>query len=883
MSDSENDGVLALKNGTIVRGYRIEAELHRGRFAAVYRARHEELGATAVLKEYLPEGLCVRKGDTVRPLDGDRATEYGDGRQRFLENARHLAKLRGNQGVVACLDFFAANGTAYVVMEHVAGLSLAELLSKRSAQGRPLDEVELLSIIRPLLAGLGDIHAAGRLHGGIEPSHVLLHEGDRRPVLTGWSAETGGPGQRLAEGYAAIEQASDGEMGAWTDLYAVASMMWRVVAEGSPPWQPPDPVGAEKRMDAVIRRRPDPLPPAMRIGSGRFADETLKAIDKCLQLPELDRFQSCAELLEALPQELEASPAAEPLAARGADLATPGSQDESARGWLERMFRGRRTRPTRVQAVAASTALMFGIPLGFAIGGLWSAPVDPTNFSRLVIETEPPDAQIRLPLVDGSYWPRMVLPDGQYKLEVSAEGYETETLLVEHGSEPATHRVSLRRSAPDRPPAPAEFTIAVEPESARIRLLGIEQRYQAGMALPAGPYQVEVSAEGYETEILAVEHGTAPTNERVSLRRPAVPRFAAAFTIEARPLDARVRVLNIAERYQPGMALPAGPYQVEVSAEGYETTLTSVRHGTAPTTEQIVLQRIGAGFTIEVEPPEAFVRFFDLDDAYVPGMSLPEGEYRVEISAQGYETLVKTVRHGGEPTLDRAVLQQLAEVPKTFEFVRIPAGELRMGSASAEADDDEQPVTRVRVSRGFEMTRFEVTQEQWESVMKSNPSQFSGCGSNCPVENVSWDDVQDFVAKLNAAAGEPRFRLPTEAEWEYAARAGTTEDRYGDLDDIGWWDGNAGFGTHPVGRKEPNGFGLYDMVGNVYEWVQDWYGEYPGGSVADPTGRPFGSHRVARGGGWSGDASDCRVTNRYAGRADVRLSFVGLRVVRITP
>ena len=179
-----------------------------------------------------------------------------------------------------------------------------------------------------------------------------------------------------------------------------------------------------------------------------------------------------------------------------------------------------------------------------------------------------------------------------------------------------------------------------------------------------------------------------------------------------------------------------------------------------------------------------------------------------------------------------------------IEFVQIPAGEFLMGS---EARDYERPVTQVRISRGYWLGKHEVTQAEWEAVMGSNPSNFDECGPNCPVEEVSWDDVQEFIRRLNAAVGEERYRLPTEAEWEYAARAGTSEDTYaGNLTDpygrdpvlegIAWYRRNSGGRTQPVGQKAPNAWGLYDMLGNVYEWVQDWYGTIRGGPVDGSAG-----------------------------------------------
>ena len=216
-----------------------------------------------------------------------------------------------------------------------------------------------------------------------------------------------------------------------------------------------------------------------------------------------------------------------------------------------------------------------------------------------------------------------------------------------------------------------------------------------------------------------------------------------------------------------------------------------------------------------------------------------------------------------------------------MEFVRVPAGEFRMGSTSAEALGVEFPVTRVRISQGFYLGKYEVTQRQWQEVMGSNPSWFDECGPDCPVENVSWDDVQGFIGRLNAALGEERYRLPTEAEWEYAARAGTSGDRYGNVDAIAWHKDNSGRRTHPVGQKAPNAWGLHDMLGNVFEWTQDWYGLYPGGEVTDPQGPVSGSGRVYRGGGWIFGDVYCRAAFRYfsspGGRGDAMLGFRLLR------
>ena len=212
-------------------------------------------------------------------------------------------------------------------------------------------------------------------------------------------------------------------------------------------------------------------------------------------------------------------------------------------------------------------------------------------------------------------------------------------------------------------------------------------------------------------------------------------------------------------------------------------------------------------------------------------------------------------------------------------FVWIPPGTFRMGSKSSEAFEDERPVTQVGISAGFWLGKYPVTQSEWEAVMGSNPSRFSECG-NCPVESVSWWDVKRFIGRLNAREGRNVHRLPTEAEWEYAARAGTTGDRYGSLDGIAWYEDNSDGRTHAVGRKAPNAWGLYDMLGNVSEWVGDWYRDYPEGRVTDPVGRGPDSLRVFRGGGWIGDAGGVRAPHRYFDDPGFRYSGLGFRLLR---
>ena len=234
-------------------------------------------------------------------------------------------------------------------------------------------------------------------------------------------------------------------------------------------------------------------------------------------------------------------------------------------------------------------------------------------------------------------------------------------------------------------------------------------------------------------------------------------------------------------------------------------------------------------------------------------------------------------------------------------MVRVEAGTFTMG-ATAEMKDpfsDEKPTHRVTLTNDYYIGKYEVTQALWKAVMGNNPSKFKGNnqalwktmmgknpskfeGDNLPVEQVSWDDCQEFISKLNRITGK-MFRLPTEAEWEYAARGGNKSRGYqysgsNNLLDVAWFD-NSGSKTHAVGTKQANELGIYDMSGNVWEWCQDWYGKYNSSSQVNPTGANRGSDRVFRGGCWYFDARICRSSCRGGITPDHSNDCLGLRLV----
>ena len=290
-------------------------------------------------------------------------------------------------------------------------------------------------------------------------------------------------------------------------------------------------------------------------------------------------------------------------------------------------------------------------------------------------------------------------------------------------------------------------------------------------------------------------------------------------------------------------------------------------------------------FTMEVPDaarPEP--RRLTVEEACEAAGGLVCGDYCSKVCIDGTQAGIILYEIGAAtPSRGRDEVGRPPVGPAGMEFVWVPPGEFVMGSVSPEASGEEQPLTRVRISQGFWLGEFEVTQAQWEAVMDEYGYGFSGC-QRCPVVNTSWEAVQEFIGRLNAQTGSEVYRLPTEAEWEYAARAGTTRDRYGRIETVANYADNSSGSTPPcVGRKTPNALGLYDVLGNVWEWVQDWHGSLPGGSVKDPGGPRTGSHRVGRGGSWLSGPEFARLSSRAAFPPGVRYSHLGFRLLRKTP
>ena len=354
--------------------------------------------------------------------------------------------------------------------------------------------------------------------------------------------------------------------------------------------------------------------------------------------------------------------------------------------------------------------------------------------------------------------------------------------------------------------------------------------------------------------------------------------------------------------------LELGEHSVETRQASHHSAYTNVRITPQSAGQTITLNNplpIYGSLIVDGSPADVAV-YVDGKKVGTSPLFVSElliGTHKIRLEKDGYDQQEKTVQiaENQESMLDFTLTKTIAKAPVvpaapqggavetitvkgvSFNMIKVQGGTFTMGATveqGSDAESDEKPMHKVTLS-DYYIGETEVTQELWKVVMGSNPSYFSG--TNLPVEKVSWNDCQTFITKLNQLTGR-NFRLPTEAEWEYAARGGQKSRGYkyagsNTLSDVAWYWDNSSRKTHPVKQKQANELGLYDMCGNVWEWCQDWYGNYGSAAQTNPTGPSSGARRVLRGGCWYFSASDCRVANRDYNSPGGRYDFLGFRVV----
>jgi formylglycine-generating enzyme required for sulfatase activity len=459
--------------------------------------------------------------------------------------------------------------------------------------------------------------------------------------------------------------------------------------------------------------------------------------------------------------------------------------------------------------------------------------------------------------------------------------------------------------------------VNTDSDDARVAFLNLREEFSQGMELEPGRYELQVTAEGFETKMEAVE--LDPGEEKhTSLK---LTKLQAHLWVETEPTGATVRMLNLETEFVQGMALEPGRYEVEVSKEGYEAKREGVELGAGEDRHIIVgLSPVITPHLTEPAPPEPEVTEsepIEPKPAEPLKPKTPEEMRRNRAMLIGVPAVLALLflivglwwfLSGGSPVkpvaLERQPVKpppvekppekspaQVKRTPETtaprtitnslgMKLVLIRAGTFQMGSPPNEIGHQQDLQHQVTISQPFYLQTTEVTQGQWQQVMGKNPSHFKNCGEDCPVEMVSWEEAQEFIKKLNRMEETDKYRLPTESEWEYACRAGSTSHwSFGDdeskLGTYAWYYDNSGLQTHPVGKKKPNAWGLYDMHGNVSEWCQDLIRGPLG-----PNTKKYEKYRLVRGGSWKAVAFGLYSAYGLSRDPDDRDYTLGFRVAR---
>ena len=501
----------------------------------------------------------------------------------------------------------------------------------------------------------------------------------------------------------------------------------------------------------------------------------------------------------------------------------------------------------------------------------------------------------------GEYW--VYMPKGVSMLQVLHKNY-TPLMVnfydygvgkVESGM---TYILTLSKPAGSTEPTDAGgnfYALTVTPKNAVVTIDGNQQTVSTdgeySAMLPYGSHTYKVEAGGYISKSGSF---TISSSDMTPINVSLVSAMATVSVTCPTPA-----VSLYVDKKSVGMApwtgsLKEGMHLIEAKKDGYRSQQRTINLSQQQRLDVAFaeLAAIQGNLSVNYKPFGA--------DVFIDGKKVGQsprvfngilvGSHKVEIKKDGYGTDSKTVSIlEGQTASLSGVLTNVdnISIPVKYgisiDMVRVEAGTFTMG-ATAEMknpDADEKPTHRVTLTNDYYIGKYEVTQALWKAVMGNNPSYFKG--DNLPVERVNWDDCQEFISKLNGITGKT-FRLPTEAEWEYAARGGNKSRGYqysgsNNILDVAWFGNNSGSKTHGVGTKQANELGIYDMSGNVWEWCQDWKGAYSSSSQVNPTGANSGSDRVVRGGSWCYVPKFCRSSCRDGSSPNLGCTFFGLRLV----
>jgi formylglycine-generating enzyme required for sulfatase activity len=827
-------------NQKVFQRYTLQKILGRGGMGVVWLAKDEKLAREVALK-FLPE---------IVVLDPKAVEELKTEARRNLDLT--------HPGIVRIQDFIDDAHMAAIAMEYVDGTTFSKLGLERP--GGVFAVEELKPWVEQLCAALDYAHGDAQVvHRDIKPANLMINSRGRLKVtdfgiarsisdsVSRVSVQAGTSGTPV---YMSPQQMMGEKSAVTDDIYALGATLYELLT-GKPPFYTGN----------IIAQVQGKVPPSLKarreelnvLGAEVIPPEWEETIAACLAKEASARPQSAGEVagrlrlaggLKVMPKPASKSAVVESVPSAAAKLADPA----------ETVERSKIKSKSRLYAGLVAALLIFG---GAGFYFLSYAP-----------------EQQRVAVVK------------RLEAEKKRQEQEAAARLTAVAAEKAARLAAARGG----------LTIRTEPVGAEVTVGALEQGPSPLRIKEAklGKYPVKAKLAGYEDWSGDIE---VKENEFAELSA-ALVRSTGNATITSEPSGLSY-VLTGKEKTERGKTpatltqLPTGSYTLTITREGWpEVTQTmTVARGAAASARaefpsgNLEITSTPSGAEVYAEGRKIGVTPMSFGD-------LPPSAYAYEFRLKGYKPAsVRGEINAGATARASATLEkrvgaeegQAWTIPDlNLTLVPIAQGMFAMGDGGS-GEADEKPVTRVTLTRPYWLGKTEVTQRQYETVMGSNPSHFKG--ESLPVERVSWEEAMEFCRRLSereeAAGRLPLgyvYTLPTEAQWEYGCRAGTTGDYAGDLNAMGWYSQNSGNTTRAVAIKQANAWGLYDMHGNVWEWCADWKGDYVGGTVTDPRGASSGTLRVFRGGGWFNGASGCRSALRNKIGPSDRFTLVGFRL-----
>jgi formylglycine-generating enzyme required for sulfatase activity/serine/threonine protein kinase len=860
--------VAGLEPGTTIRRkYRIDGEIGRGGMGVVYKAWH----------------IVFREARALKVINAQYAGE-AQFVERFLVEALVTHGIQ-HPNIVRVEDTDETeDGCPFVAMEFVEGRSLRKLLAEEG----PIEPARALYFASQVCAGLTAAHARGIIHRDIKPDNILVAEVQGTEVikvldfgiaklkrgfgLTVAATPTTGSVFLGTPEYASPEQARGGrevQLDPCSDIYSLAVVLYEMLT-GQLPFTGPSP------MDLLLQHMQEPPPDPRAVRPDLDLPEAAVAIVmKALQKDRMARYASAEEMRLALErathalrrrrQELPPTvvrPAAAP-EARPQEAAEPTS---SVTEYIK----------------AARRELAAG---NFTAAAAWvekARGFDERRSEVLALEREIGERRAQ--------WLRdqrvAELTELIHRATTAEELRQVRELLTEARREfgDDTRLIELERDLAKQERAAAEAALGLQAATVST----------GAQTSPAPPTILSASSQPLRpSEAQALQQKpSVPLLRWVMFGSLVLVAVLAGWFFLFRKNPATLPSPQRTAGPAPSGISPTQSSQAEPQMRAEQAIWDQIKTSTDSLVFEDYLQKYPSGMYAALARSklrefqaarlradiERLIRSGELDKAQESVADL------LKLLPDDAQALSWQKQIGEKREEDRVAAERAARIKQIgMEFVPIPAGRFWMGCSPGDSQchGDENPRHEVEITKSFQLGKYEVTQEQWVKLMGSNPSYFKGDG-RLPVEQVNWNDVQAFLSSLNAMNDGYLYRLPTEAEWEYAARGGTTGPYYGILNAIAWYDTNSGSKTHLVGEKQPNGYGLYDMIGNVWEWCSDWYGEsyYGSSPQRNPQGPSGGQVRVLRGGSWNNNSRNTRVSNRNRNNPDNRNNNNGFRVCR---